>query len=371
MLKLSFNNALSYLTEKGFGTTEDSANIVIEQIPAKNFNLLVRQAEQGRNFFVKQERFRDGATSNELEREWVFHQSLAQFTELEFLRDFTPEIFSFDKENSILICNYRDDYQDLMKFYDQENRFPTEIPILIGNLLGKVHRVTFQGELYRAQLDSSPDSANLLTNLMLALESVTPSIFSRMPADGIKFFVLYQRYPSLHEAIINLAASYTPCCLTHNDLKLNNIIVNHEQQRGYSVRILDWERASWGDPACDLGFMISSYLQAWLESMMLSNNLSIDESLELATVPLATVHPSINGLVQAYLQEFPEVTQVFPDFSMRTVQFAGIAMIQQILSMVQYQKTFSNIAIAMLQVSKSLICRPKESSLTVFGSASS
>ncbi|NEP83457.1 MAG: hypothetical protein F6K39_38205, partial [Okeania sp. SIO3B3] len=40
-----------------------------------------------------------------------------------------------------------------------------------------------------------------------------------------------------------------------------------------------------------------------------------------------------------------------------------------ILSMVQYQKTFNNTGIVMLQVAKALLCRPDSSMSTIFGVA--
>ena len=35
--------------------------------------------------------------------------------------------------------------------------------------------------------------------------------------------------------------------------------------------------------------------------------------------------------------------------------------------MIQYQKTFNNTGIAMLQVAKTLLCRPEQSIPTIFG----
>jgi hypothetical protein len=49
------------------------------------------------------------------------------------------------------------------------------------------------------------------------------------------------------------------------------------------------------------------------------------------------------------------------------VQFAGLALIQQIQAILQYQKVFNNTGICMLQVAKSFLCRPQASIPTVFG----
>jgi hypothetical protein len=82
---------------------------------------------------------------------------------------------------------------------------------------------------------------------------------------------------------------------------------------------------------------------------------------------LDQVQPSIAALTQAYLQAFPQILIDRPDFLERTVQFAGLALIQGIEAAIQYQKTLGNGGIAQLQVAKSLLCRPVQSMPTVFG----
>jgi hypothetical protein len=201
------------------------------------------------------------------------------------------------------------------------------------------------------------------------LERIGPEIFGMAPMDGLKFFALYQRYDSLGEAVHRASETISPICLTHNDIKLNNILLNRnwEDINGNAIRLIDWERSDWGDPAFDLGMAIASYLQIWLGSLVISNSLSIEESLRLATTPLELLQPSIGGLTLAYLETFPEILEYRPDFLKQVVQLAGFSLIIAILAMVQYQKIFNNTGIAMLQVAKALLCRPESSMSTIFG----
>lgn len=83
--------------------------------------------------------------------------------------------------------------------------------------------------------------------------------------------------------------------------------------------------------------------------------------------PLEELQPSIAALTGAYFGNFPEILERCPHFLRRVVQFSGLALIQQIQSMIQYQKSFGNTGICMLQVAKSLLCRPEQSIPTVFG----
>jgi len=137
------------------------------------------------------------------------------------------------------------------------------------------------------------------------LERIEPEILGLVPADGLKFFALYQRYDSLGKAIAELISAMTPCCLTHNDLKLNNILLHNDWEQISSklepsnnsiIRLIDWERCAWGNPAFDLGMLIASYLQIWLNSLIVNQAIELEESLANALIPLAQLQPSLAAI---------------------------------------------------------------------------
>ncbi|NET76714.1 phosphotransferase family protein [Okeania sp. SIO1F9] len=378
---LNSQNVYDYLVENGLCDSLQEAEQYpsqtsqsnIERITAKNFNLLVTLPD-GRKLLVKQEQYNSqGKTAGELFGEWRIQKLLQTFPQLEHWRVFLPELLLYDAEKSIMVSTYLDSYRDLSDFYSKENNFSTKVAAEIGSYLAIVHRDTWNQESYREFFSSEvvrvkPQVSPLLVQ---SLDRIGPEIFAITPMDGLKFFALYQRYDSLGQAIAQLRETLSPSCLTHNDLKLNNILVAQEWENsnGNMVRLIDWERSSWGDPAFDLGTAIGSYLQMWLGSLVISNSLSIEESLKLATTPLELLQPSIAALALAYFDTFPEIVEYRPDFLRRVVQFAGWGLMTGILSMVQYQKTFNNTGIAMLQVAKALLCRPDSSMSTIFGVA--
>jgi len=370
---LNSDNIFNYLVEHGFCNPSELALSQVEPVAAKNFNLLVKFTDTHK-LLVKQERHnQDGKAAGEFWGEWQMQVFLQQFPEVEHLRPFLPDVLHFDRDHSILVCRYLDDYRDLMEFYSKENSFPTEITVAMGTFLGTLHRDTFNCQDYQHFFAQQSDTLTTeqVPKLIRGLERIGPEIFGQVPADGLKFFALYQRYDSLGCAIAELGSAFSPCCLTHNDLKLNNILLHRdwEQTDDSIVRFIDWERSTWGDPGFDLGTLIASYVQIWLGSLVISNSLSLEESLRLAATPLEQLQPSIAALTQAYFDTFPEILDHRPDFLRRVVQFAGFALIQQIQAMIQYQKSFGNMGIAMLQVAKTLLCRPEQSMATIFGTA--
>jgi hypothetical protein len=210
-------------------------------------------------------------------------------------------------------------------------------------------------------------------------------VFGVVPADGLKFYELYQRYESLGQAIAELNGAFEPCCLTHNDLKLGNVLLHTQWESLLStaepsplasclaeesvVRLIDWEKWSWGDPAFDLATLIASYLKIWLKSLIVNSEIEIEIALRLALIPLEQVQPSIAALTQSYLAHFPEIRARRPDFLQRVMQFTGLALINSIQTRLQYRELFGNVGICMLQVAKSLLCTPEESIPIVFGTS--
>ncbi|MBD2495836.1 phosphotransferase family protein [Nostoc sp. FACHB-280] len=370
---LNSQNVFNYLITKGLCNQSEQPPSNIEPLTAKNFNLLLSLSDNHK-LLVKQERHnQEGKAAGEFLAEWRIQEFLQQFPELEKYRPFLPEVLHFDAENSIIVSRYLDDYRDLMECYTKEKSFPTEITREIATILGTIHRDTFNHPEYQEFFAKDAENlmAHQVSRLIRGLERIEPEIFGVVPGDGLKFFALYQRYDSLGQAIAELGNSVTPSCLTHNDLKLNNILLYKDWQDSSHniIRLIDWERSAWGDPAFDLGTLIASYVQIWLSSLVISNSLSIEESLRLAITPLELLQPSIGILTQAYFNAFPEIVEHRPDFLQRVVQFTGFALIQQIQGMIQYQKSFGNTGIAMLQVAKALLCRPIQSIPTIFGSA--
>lgn len=369
---LSYHNLFDYLVERGFCTQSEKTQYHVELIAAKNFNLLLN-LPGNRKLLVKQEQYnREGRTAGEFLREWRLSEFLQTFPELNYLRHWMPKVLHFDAENSIIVSCYLDDYTDVAEFYGKQKIFSPEIPRAIATRLANVHRATFNHQNYQEFFLTHEHSTLVqLPKWIRSLERIGPEIFGVVPADGLKFFKLYQRYESLGQAMTELADAFQACCLTHNDLKLNNILLhtNWEQENPLALRLIDWERSDWGDPAFDLGTLIANYMQIWLSSLVISKSLTIEESLRLAMTPLEQLQPSIAALTCAYFNNFPQILEHRPNFLLRVVQFTGLALIQQIQAMIQYQKSFGNKGICMLQVAKTLLCRPEQSLATVFGTA--
>ncbi|MEH1772985.1 MAG: aminoglycoside phosphotransferase family protein [Nostoc sp.] len=374
VLSLSSHNVIQYLQDAGLCSSEDGPSDKSE-LPGSsqnNFKLLVTLADN-RKLLLKQERNvnNNDAAPHELFQEWLFHQLLQQFPVLGNTSAIAPLVVHFDEENSILVRNYLSEYLELATLYHNNEIFPQEIASAIGTTLAGLHRATYNRREYRDFMATAPQGEFRygFYNPAQGVGSIGPEIFGTVPTDALKFYLLYQQYESLSSAIADLAYSWNPCCLTHNDLKLNNILVHSrwEQLDNCLVRLIDWEACSWGDPAFDLGTLLASYLGIWLKSLVVDPTIELEESLHLALTPLEILQPSIIALIRAYVNAFPMILEYRSDFILRVIQFAGLALIHQIQDMITCRKYFNNTEICILQVAKSLLTMPEPAVMTIFG----
>jgi Phosphotransferase enzyme family len=377
---LDTNNVFEYLAGIKYCDLADKNTSKIAAINAKNFNLAIAFSD-GRHLLVKQERYHDPENaSREFWTAWQMQQLVEHFPDFgEKIRGFLPKLLHFDRANSILIVEYVSDYCDLYDYYTQGNQFPISIARSIGQLLGTIHSQTFERIEYRQFLHpvatETGNSAEkgYADEIITRLGRITPQILRIVPQECWQFFKLYQRFPSLSRAIVELRDAITPSCLVHNDLKINNILLdlNWQQSGSQVIRLIDWENADWGDPAFDLGCILGSYLEIWLNGLVISNTLSINESLQLATTPLELLQPSLSALTNAYLESFPAIIDVRPDYLERAIQFAGLSLIQRVEITIDEHRVFGNRGIVMLQVAKQAICTPQAAMKTLFGTPQS
>ncbi len=380
---LSSNNVLDYLAEHNLCELKDRLDVQITAKEYKNFNLLVSWGSE-RSLLVKQERnVARGNNQNDLWPEWRINEFFKHFPELHRLSSLISEVVHFDSENAILVLNYFEHYSDYSNFYisHQNQFFPTAIAASLGTTLATLHKSTLASLAYRGFLtqSSTPETPAKVQvpKFLRGLERVGPGIFSKISTDGLEFWKLYQRYESLHQSMIDICDTFDPCCLTHNDLGLRNILLNlkwelpttERQDSDPMVRVIDWEFLSWGDPAYDLGMVLSGYLKIWLRSLVVSRAINIQMALRFAKTPLEKLQPSMVAILRSYMAHFPEILERHPNFLSRVMQFTGLVLIKRIQEKLEQLDPFDNTSICTLQVAKALLCNPEQSILNILGAA--
>lgn len=377
-VKLNSQNLLHYLMDAAICNNNDLANIRIDVKYSNSFNWVINFPTGG-NLVVKEKScYHRYHTNNLICNERHIYEFLQSCPDLVYASSLAPEIPHFDDDNSIIIYKYPTDYIILERYYENNTAFPTAIAKLIGTTLAKLHLETMNSqECYNFMTAFKEEEIRYqLRYHDYLLDRIEPETLSKFPAEGLRFFAFYQRYKNLSKAVTELVVHHRHCCLTHNNPQLNKILIPSQWERLISkteysnkslIKLIDWEGCSWGDPACDLGTAIAGYLLVWLNSITVHPDIELEKSLQLATIPLEVMHPSVLAMTRAYISTYPKVLEDSPDFLKRVIQFAGLALIYQILAMIQEHKGFNNQGICMLQVAKNLLCQPDKSFISVFG----
>lgn len=369
VLVLDSTNFLDYLAEIGLAPA-DQTQVTASIIEARNFNLVVRSPGVP-TILLKQETT-DVQGRGQLFRESQIQELVASWPDLQPLGAILPEVLHCDLENFIVVNRFFEEYCDLADYYKNQQDFSPEIASSLGHRLGEIHSLTFDRlDHQQAVLSSIGHSPLLAQQFAQQTERLHSAIFSNTPMDCLRFYKLYQQYPSLAEAVRELAAENQARCLVHNDLKLNNILIHHQwaNTAEAALRPIDWETAGWGDPASDLGSLLGSYLGLWLDGLVVGAGLSMTDSLQLATLPLESLQPSLFALVDSYFQVFPQILVAQPRYLEKVLQHTGLALIGQIEVTIEYDRTFGNQSIITLQVAKQLLCTPLAFVQTMFGAA--
>lgn len=376
-LSLSSLNVIQYLQEAGLSSSEDgaTADADLPHSSRKNLNILVTLAPD-RKLLVKQELAQEfDGILHEFFNEWLFHQLLESFPVLGNIKALSPLIVHYDEENSILVRNYLWEYQGLQSYYRHNLYFPPELASSIGNTLAALHRATFKRHKVRDFMATAPAGQIRYQyfNPAQGIDFLEPEIFGKVSSTALSFYSRYQSYDFLESAIAELASEWNPCCLTHNDLKLENILVHSRWQHldNAEVKMIDWEACAWGDPAYDLGTLVAGYLRIWLESLIVDSTLELEESLELAAIPLEILQPSMLALTEDYLKAFPMILNYRKDFIQSIVKFAGLVLINQIENKINSQQNLHHTSLIALEFAKNILTKTPQYIIDIFGKSES
>jgi hypothetical protein len=399
IFRLDHQNVFDYLVSQNLCDRQSESVISIEAKSSKNFNLLLRLTGD-RLLLVKQEPLdAQGNAAGDLLIEGQVQSLFQSHSKLSSLIPLTADILRFDPAHHILVMNYLRDYLDLENFYAAQQMFPTAIATGLGRLAARFHHTTLdylpiyhhlhpdeqamhQVALHQCTQTAAPDEdeiAAVVPNFEDGLEWLTPEDLGRLSEDGQQFFRLYFQSAQLQTAIARLSEIYDPCCLTHQDLKFGNVLLHRNWSRLTKpflqaqsaetdppmLRLIDWEKAEWGDPALDMGFLIACYLRLWLKSLVVSG-LDLTEALRLASVPLEVLQPSLRALVRGYAAAFPEMGRSL-EFWQRAMQFAGYSLIRTLRVKALHFEPLGNVGICTMQVATSLLSRPDASIRSIFG----
>jgi Phosphotransferase enzyme family len=375
MKKINSKNVANYLHQNNLYTQENLNESKVFPRPMllckEGFISLTIELSNKEFAYLKQSI--DGNESDGiLTREMNFNQFLRRSNQLDTLMNLFPQSTYADRVNSIILYQYSRNSTDLDSCFRTSKQISLKTAEALGRSLATLHFYTANNHkisdyFSRQTRYDFPYFKNLLNN------PTSESILTEAQLTGNNFIYYYQNSGELNQKVLDLISNSCRFCMTHNDLRLSNIISAHFSSQELDIRedsiiqFNDWGHANWGDPAYDLGSIIANYLLLWLHSMVFHSSLTLEMSLNTATMPLSNVQKLVAATTKSYLNIFPSISIHFPDFLEKIVQYSGLFLIYQLIYKIQSFDRFNDNDYFVLKMAAKLICDPKKSIPTVFG----
>jgi Ser/Thr protein kinase RdoA (MazF antagonist) len=362
---LTVDTVVPYLLEQGLVSVAGIVESDLEVIDAgrRNQNLkIVRR--RGPSYLIKQPGEGEHATEATIRCEASFYNHCQFDPNAADVRGLLPGLHGWDEERSLLVLELVDG-RPLWTHYAATSapEFPSDSAAPLGGALGTFHRV------FREGLSLSDEWAGLRTAppWILFAHRPTPEIFARLSPANLQVLKLLQKNRPMAAKLDSLRTEWTADTLIHNDIKGDNVLVTTHADEGVRVRIVDWELIQIGDAAWDVGTVFRDFLDYWLLSVPLSGDLTPEQMVQAAHLPLAKLHPAARAFWQTYRASARMDADTAGPFLLRSVRFAAARMAQgayELSSSVHYP---SNYAVAMLQLAANILADPRDASLHLFG----
>jgi Ser/Thr protein kinase RdoA (MazF antagonist) len=323
-------NVLHYLAGRGFTSFQPvvDGTFAVRNLSRRNRNFRVSCG--GHEYLVKQARKWDVAGRSTLEREANFCRQARTDPRFAPLRRLTPESYSYDPANSIIIFEFLPDESPLSV---APNRLAPEVGLLVGAAMARFH-----GDMGR------PEFAELYSQSPPAFLQIHRWDAERLTEQpGQRELVrLVKRYEGFAAALEAMEAEWHPQTLIHGDWRLDNCLVGARADR---IHVVDWELAGWGDPMWDVATVLQSYWNRWLS--------------DPEEHPIAAIRPVLRAFLEGY--------GATAELRARAIGLAAACMLQTAWEWLEKAHRMSGQAVRLAQASLNILTRPDWAAAELLG----
>jgi thiamine kinase-like enzyme len=265
-----------------------------------------------------------------------------------------PTVFAFDPAHGLLGLEWLNGGETLHHFHRRTQEYPLPLASQVGQALGYLHRQSREGRSRYALADAFRDESDLLECFL----RMRPDFYSRLSKVGIDFFASVQADGAAMQGLQALSQVQTreaDSALLHGDLRQANLL---RVQRGTRAQVvyLDWELSFWGDPARDLGSLLSDYVLGWLAP---------EHKSEVLARP--TLAAFTRALLQGYALERGEGFVLDDAFGERVVRWVGAALLIAVYGISHYEQVLDARALGVSRHALDMLGRPGDWPRTLWG----
>lgn len=267
-----------------------------------------------------------------------------------------PVVYAFDPAHGLLGLEWIAHGETLHHFHRRTGEYPLALAEQVGHALGYLHRCSREDRARYALADAFRDESDLLECFL----RMRPDFYSRLSSVGIEFFGKVQADGAAMAGLQALSAQQlreSDNALLHGDMRQANLLRVLKGTRGAaSVVVLDWELSFWGDPARDLGSLLSDYVVGWLAPEHRSEVLS-RPTLEAFSAALLKGYAS--GRERGFVLD--------AGFEERIVRWIGTALLISVYGISHYEQVLDQRAWSVARQALEMLGKPREWPAVLWG----
>lgn len=315
---------------------------VVAPPPSKNRTVVCRAGK--RRFLVK---IADGPGNVGVLREGSVLERVAPMGKLRNSPLHLPRVHAFDPASGLLALEWITDAETLHHYHRRTQDYPVALAEQVGHALGFLHRMSREARSAYADADSFRDESDLIECFL----RMRPDFYARLSQVGIDFFASVQAdAAAMHglQALSEQQLREADAALLHGDMRQANLL-RADVGKKHGVVVLDWELSFWGDPARDLGSLLSDYALGWLAPE--------HRSEVLARSTMATF---AGALLQGYASSREAGFALTPAFQERVVRWVGAALLIYVYGISHYEQVLDARALGVAKHALDMLGRPSD-----------
>ncbi|HLA91469.1 MAG TPA: phosphotransferase [Gemmatimonadaceae bacterium] len=350
--------AIRYLLDQQLLDVRDlvEGEVRAEELWGRNENLRV-VSRGARSYFVKQARPGDEDGSAAIATEAELYARVHAVARAWPLRTHLPRLVRHDPARALLTLELVVGARgaDEIARSDASPGVPP-IGAALGSALAACHATLRpDGEIAAGAgfLESSPPTA-------LEIARPSPDDLRDISPAQIELLQLVQQRPHVFTAFDDMRDGWSASSLIHGDVKWSNVLVSVETTSTGPVNVwlVDWESASWGDPAWDVGSAFHSFL---LDCVHAASDEAQETPAAAATV-FASVLPAaerqVRMLWENYLRRTAMETALSHAFLNRAVRYGAARLVQSAYEWSAGEAHMPRSAVGAAQLSVNILEQP-------------
>jgi thiamine kinase-like enzyme len=353
---LSQREVVPYLLGQGLLTSQSvvEGDLVIDDVSRRNHNFLVASAS-GR-YLLKQAVGPDRVQT--ISREAAFYRAVCN-KENGFSR-YLPKFYLYDEERNILIIESLERVETLRERQLRTGRSSSGVAEELAEALAALHQ--FGADLTSEFATAGSSKARLPHRPDL-------EIFCSLSGGGIEVIKIIQENTKVADVLDQLTDEPNGSSVIHGDVRGDNFLLpaGAGARRERWLKIIDFELATRGDPAIDIGWMFADYLSQWIFSLPLIAGYRPDRFEAIARWPLWKVQPLVRSFWRRYVSSIGLNRSQSDQFRSRAVKHCGARLLHLAMETTYTSNDITRSQLCLLQVGTNILLQPEAAALDLMG----